>query len=166
MPALGVHAVGDVVDVEVTSGEGDDGDEGAAEHLELHAEGGGRRYVFGDLLGTSDDLDARVDVPGLTDSHHAGPASGDEGTGAGTRDAGGSVHAAGPVGGDKVLVRAQLLGAVEDGGAALGREAVLVRVAGDRGDALEAEVEKFSLKTGLVEERDQERTQTAVYMQR
>lgn len=166
VPAAGVHGVGDVVDVEAARGEGDDRDQRAPEQLELRAEHRRRRHVLRDLLGAPDDLHARVDVPLLADAHHAGPAPRDEGAGAATRDAGGGVHAAGPVGGDEVLVGAQVLGAVEHGGVALGGEAVLVGVAGDGGDALEAEVEELRLEAGLFEEGHEERAQAAVDVQR
>lgn len=154
MPALGVHAVGDVVDVEVAGGEGDDGDEGAPDEVQLGAEARVRGDVVRDLLRAPDDRAAGFDVAGFADAHHARPAAGDQGAGTRPRDAGRGVHAAGPVGGDEVLVCAQLLRAVEHGGVALGREAVFVRVARDRRDALEAEVEKLGLEAGFVEEGD------------
>lgn len=54
------------------------------------------------------------------------------------------------------------MGAVEDGAVALGGEAVFVSVAGDGGDALEAEVERGGFEAGLFEEGDEEGAQAAV----
>lgn len=109
--------------------------------------------MLGNLLGGADNLAAGVDVARLADAHHAGPAARDEGARAGARDARGGVDAAGPVRADKVLVRPQLGGAVEDRRVALGGEAVLVRVARDGRDALEAEVKELRLEAGLFQER-------------
>jgi hypothetical protein len=58
------------------------------------------------------------------------------------------------------------LRAVENRGVALGREAVLVGVARDGGDALEAEVEGGRLEAGFVEEGDEEGAQAAVDVER
>ena len=57
------------------------------------------------------------------------------------------------------------MGAVEDGGVALGGEAVLVRVAADGGDALEAEVEGGGFEAGFFKEGDEEGAEAAVDVQ-
>lgn len=163
VPALGGHGVGDVVDVEVAGGEGDDGDKRAADDLELGRQGRRcRRDVLGDLLGAAYNLHAGVYVARLAHAHHRRPAAGDEGARTRPGDARRRIHAAAPVGGHKVLVGAQFLCAVQDRRIALGGEAVLVRVATDGCYTLEAEVERLCLEAGLFEERNQERSQTAV----
>ena len=129
VPALGGHGVGNVVDVEVLRGKGHDGDERAADNLELARQRGRLADGVGNLLGGADNLGARVDVAGLAHGHEARPAAGDEGAGAGAREARRGVDAAGPVRAHVVLVGAEGGGAVEDRRVALGREAVLVRVA-------------------------------------
>ena len=78
----------------------------------------------------------------FTHVDHGGPAGGEQGARARAGDAGGRVDASGPVGHDKVLEAAELLGRVHDDRRALGREPVLVRVARDRGDAGHAEVDR------------------------
>ena len=119
-----------------------------------------------DRLGRADDFVAAGDVAAFAVGHEARPAGGDEGAGARARDAGGGVHAAGPIGRDEVLVRAEGGGAVEEDRVPFGREAVFVRVAGDAGDALEGEVEWSGGESCASEERDQEGAEAAIDMER
>lgn len=162
MPPLPGHAVGDVVDVEGGTAYCDDADEGLAYDLEI----GGERGVGADSLrdGTrgANNLVCRSDVTGLTDTHQTSPAPRNQGAGAGSRHVRGGVDAARPVWRDEVLVCAQLRGAVEDGAVSLGREAVLVCVAGDGSDAAEAEVEERCGEAGSAEEWDEEGAEAAV----
>lgn len=115
-----------------------------------------------DGLCGADDLMACGYVAAFALGHEGGPAAGDEGAGTGARDAGGGVHAAGPVGGDEILVGAEGGGAVEDGGVALGGEAVFMRVAAYAGDAFEGEVEGFGFEASAGEKGDEEGAEAAV----
>lgn len=164
-PALR-HGVGDVVDVKRQRAEREDAHERVAEDLDFVGEDLRGVDALDEFLGGADDLGARRQIAGFADGHQARPAGGDEGARARAGDAGGGVDAAGPRGVDKVLVGAQGLGAVEDRAVALGGEAVLVRVAADGGDALEAEIEGDGLKAGLFEEGKEEGAQAAVDVKR
>lgn len=166
MPPARRHAVCDVVRVERARRECHHGDERVADDLEIGVKTRVLLQRVDDLLRGADDGVARFDIPGLADAHETRPAAGDEGAGAGAGNRRRGVHAAGPVRGDEVLVGAQGSGAVENGGVALGSEAVLVGVAADASDALEAEVEELSVEAGALEERHEEGAQAAVDVQR
>lgn len=115
-----------------------------------------------DGFGGADDPVACGYVAALALGHERGPAACYEGARARARDTGGGVHAAGPVGGDKILVGAEGSGAVDDGGVALGGEAVFVRVAAYAGDASEGEVEGFGFEACAGEEGDEEGAEAAI----
>lgn len=76
MPPPGRHGVGEVVDVEGASAEGEDADEGVAEDFEFGGEDGGGLDVLEDFLGGADDLGAGVEVAGFADADETGPAGG------------------------------------------------------------------------------------------
>ena len=165
VPPLGGHGVRQVVDVQRARRERHHADERLADDGQVRAQ---RRVLTQrafELLRRADDLVARRDVAALALRHQAGPAAGDEGPRPRAGDAGRRVHAAGPVGRDEVLVGAQLRVAVEHGAVALGREAVLVRVAGDAGHAFEGEVEGRGFEAGAGEEGDEEGAEAAVDVQ-
>ena len=127
--------------------------------------------MFGDgvLNGDAgaDDGVAGVDVALAADGEEGGPAARDEGAGARAGHGGGPVDAAGPIGGDEVLVGAEGGGAVEDDAVALGGKTVFVRVDGDGGDAGLAEVKAAGIEVrggeaGGGEEGEEEGAEAAV----
>lgn len=158
MPPLRTHAVRDIIRVQTLRLERHDRHQRPADDFQLRV----LTDPVGEGLRRADDLSARVKIALLADGDETRPAGGDEGTGTGARRAGGGVDAARPGRVDEVLVAAELLGAVEEGAVSLGGEAVFVRVAGDGGDALEAEVEGLGLEAGLFEEGDEEGAEAAV----
>ena len=172
MIAPGRHGVGDVVDgdLRVRGLEGDDGNLRVTHYAERGFEFGvlGDGVLDGDA--GADDGVAGVDVALAADGEERGPAARDEGAGPGAGHGGGPVDAAGPVGGDEVLVRAESGGAVEDDAVAFGSKAVFVGVDGYGGDAGLAEVEaaKFEVgggEAGGGEEWKEEGTEAAVDME-
>ncbi len=74
----------------------------------------------------------------------------------------GGVDSSWPIGLNVVLESTQFRSAVEDGGETFGTEAVLVGIARDGSNPINAEVEWLSLKACLIEERYEERAETAV----
>lgn len=87
--------------------------------------------------------------------HEACPAGGNERAGAGTGDAGRSVNATGPVGGDEILVGAEADGSVEEGRCSFGGKAVFVGIAADAGHPFKSEVKRRRGETCANEERNQ-----------
>lgn len=165
MPSFGRHGIRYIVDIQRLAREGHHTDQGLTDDLQLLAQDVRTADMLRDAFRGADNLVAGVDVAVLADRHHARPAACDEGAGAGSSHVGGCVDAAAPVGGDKVLVFAEGGVAVEDGAVALWREAVFVRVAGDGGDALDAEVEGFGFVAGAGEEGDEKGAEAAVHME-
>ena len=115
----------------------------------------------------ADDGVAGVDVAAAADGEEGGPATRDERAGPRAGHGWRAVDAASPVRRDKVLVGAELCGAVEDDAVAFGCEAVFVRVDRDGGYAGLAEVEASSLvvrgwKAGGSEEGEEEGAEAAV----
>ncbi|KAI3476294.1 hypothetical protein L1887_62131 [Cichorium endivia] len=118
-----------------------------------------------DLLGRTHNVAARLHVSRLAELHHGRPGTCNERARTRSRERRGGIHSAGPVGLNVVLEPAQLCAAVQDGGKPLGPKAVLVRVARDRGDAIQTEVERLRVKAGLVEEGHEEGAEAAIYVQ-
>lgn len=172
MPAHIGHGIRNIVDVYFGSGRGESNDtyHGLTDDLEGRAQTGVLTDSPFELACCVDDLVAAVDVAGLADGHHAGPAACDQGAGTRAGHGRGGVDAAGPVGHDEVLVCTQRAVAVEHDGAALGGKAVLVGIDADAGDTRLAEVEAALVvvrgrEAGLFEEGDGEGAQTAVDVQ-
>lgn len=97
-PAFVRHGVGDIVDVERGGCERHDADEWVAEDGEVGVEGGGVADGGFESFGGADDGMAGGNVAAFALRHETCPAGCDEGAWAGAGDAGGGVHAAGPVG--------------------------------------------------------------------
>lgn len=162
MPSLPGHAVGDVVDIEGCAAHCDDADEGLAYYLEVTRQTWVSADSIRDGARGADDFVCGSDVARLTDTHQTSPASCNQGAGAGSRHVRGGVDATRPVWRNEVLVRAEFRRAVEDGAVSLWRKAVLVCVAGDGGNAAEAEVEEWCGEASGAEEGDEEGTEAAV----
>lgn len=172
MPAHIGHGIRDVVDIYLESrrGESNDTYHGLTHDLQGRSQTGVLTNRPFELTCCVDDLVAAVDVAGLTDGHHTGPAASDQGAGTRAGHGGRGVDTAGPVGHDEVLVCTERAVAVEHDGAALGGESVLVGIDADAGDSRLAEVEASLLlvrgrEAGLLEKGDDEGAQTAVDVQ-
>lgn len=165
MPSFVGHGVGDVVDVQVARGNSYHADQRVAHYFQLGGQDGGVPDALQDFLGGAHDVDAGVEIALFAHAHQTRPASCDQGARSRACKSGRGVHAAAPVRDDKVLVRAQLRGAVQDDRVSLGREAVLVRVARDGRHAPQAEVKGDGVEACLLEEGDQEGAEAAVHVQ-
>ena len=115
-----------------------------------------------DLLGRSHDLVAGVEISAFTLGHQARPATCDQCARARAGDAWRSVDPARPIGGNEVLVGAELLVSVKNDGVTFGREAVLVSIAADASDAFKGEIEWDGGIACAGEEGNEEGAETAV----
>jgi hypothetical protein len=109
---------------------------------------------------------AGINVSGFAYAHEGSPAAGNKCSRTRSSDGWRSVDAAGPVGGDEVLVSAKGGRTIENGTVSFGSEPVFVCVARDGGYAFETEIEEFRFEAGFFEERDEKRTETTVYVKR
>lgn len=116
--------------------------------------------------GRSDDVPRGLHVATFAEVNQGRPrlSDHDAGTTSGNRRRG--VDAAGPIGNDENLSQAIGLVAIHNQGGALGREAVLMRVARNAGDAREAEVGDRHRETGLLHERIEVTAEAAVHVDR
>ncbi len=122
--------------------------------------------LFGDEASGLDDVPGGLDVALLSNGHQSGPGHGDETAGARASECRRHVNTARPVNTREELKLSELRTAVHDHRGALRREAVLVRVAADRGHARQAEVERRQRKAGSLHPDDEEAAQACVHVQR
>ena len=114
VPATAAHLVADVIDVDAArTAKRHDAHEGLAEHDELRDL---RPHALLDLFGGADDLAAALNVAIATEPRHDRPRARNQGAGTGACECRRGIHAADPVGRDKVLVSPQGLGVVHDDG--------------------------------------------------